>query len=302
MSQNHSGSLIVEAVSTVPDSQALVSFIGIGAQKCASTWLHDVLVDHPALSLPGDVKEVDYFSYHYDFGRQWYEQRFTSAASSVCGEVSPSYLHSPGVVERVADYNPGMRIILIVRDPIERAISNHKHEVRIGHVHGDDLSFEFGLRNNPAYIEQGLYAKHLESWYEKFSPEQILVLKFEDVVALPEAALVSVCEFLGANSDYRSPKLYLQSNRSYLSRSSGFEKTKNKLRAGVRALGLGGLWQRLGDTGLRQRYRNLNHVDADVKLAAPLPETLQRMRDIFQPDVEKLSRMTGLSTTDWLQQ
>ena len=101
-----------------------IGFIGLGAQKCASTWLHDVLVDHPELSVPTELKEVDYFSYHHDRGPEWYEQRFdASAQDNLCGEISPSYLHSPDVVARVAEYNPDMRIILIVRDPIARAIS-----------------------------------------------------------------------------------------------------------------------------------------------------------------------------------
>ena len=174
-------------------SKPIVDFIGIGAQKCASTWLHDVLIDHPQLALPGHVKEVNYFSYHYDRGRQWYERRFHAAADDVlCGEISPSYLHTPGVFDRVADYNPAMRIILIARDPIARAISNHKHELRIGNIHGDDQSFEFGLDNNAAYVEQGLYAKHLGGWLTRFPTEQILVLKFDDVKVRPADTVAKV--------------------------------------------------------------------------------------------------------------
>ena len=301
MSQNPTGSNIAEAISTAQVERPRVGFIGIGAQKCASTWLHDVLEEHPELSMPVASKEVDYFSYHYEFGRQWYEQRF-AAGEQVCGEISPSYLHSPGVVARVAAYNSAMRIILIVRDPIERAISNHKHEVRIGHVQGPDLSFEFGLRNNPAYVEQGLYAKHLENWLSKFPAEQILVLKFEDVLENPESSLVRVCEFLDVDSSYLSPRLHTKSNVSYLNRSVGLDKAKNTFRSAIRGLGLGGVWARLGNAGLRKQYRKLNHVEPGEKIAAPLPETIDLLKAAFGPDLEKLERMTGLSTADWLQQ
>lgn len=284
-------------------SKSAIGFIGIGAQKCASTWLHDVLVDHPQLSMPTGDKEVDFFSYHYDAGQQWYERHFDIAAPGIMrGEVSPSYFHTPGVVDRVMRYNPAMRIILIARDPIARAMSNHKHELRIGNVQGNDLSFEFGLENNDAYIEQGLYAKHLANWRSQFPDEQILVLKFDDVVIKPAATLAKICEFLGVDASYESPHLGTRSNVSYLHRSGVVDKLKNAVRGTVRAVGLGGLWQRLGDTGLRDKYRSINRLEAEDVIGMPKPETLQRLRDVFQPDLEEFERMTGLSTADWLKQ
>lgn len=280
-----------------------IGFIGIGAQKCASTWLHDVLSDHPQLALPGHVKEVDYFSYHFDRGRQWYERRFDKAdADTLCGEISPSYLHNPGVVDRVADYNPAMRIILIARDPIARAISNHKHELRIGNIHGKDQSFEFGLDNNAAYVEQGLYGKHLGNWLVRFPTEQILVLKFDDVVVRPAASLARVCEFLGVDPSYESPHLETQANVSYLNRSPTAAKAKNLARSAMRSIGLGGLWQKLGDTGLRAKYRKVNRVEPEDVIGAPKAATLAGLKEIFAPDLEKFASMTDVSTADWLQQ
>ena len=280
-----------------------IGFIGIGAQKCASTWLHDVLVDHPELSVPTELKEVDYFSYHHDRGPEWYEQRFdASAQDNLCGEISPSYLHSPDVVARVAEYNPDMRIILIVRDPIARAISNHKHELRIGNIQGTDMSFEFGLHRNQDYVEQGLYAKHLANWQSRFPAEQFLVLKFDDVISDPAKTLATVCEFLGVDASYVSPHVESRSNVSYLNRSVGVDKVKNAARTALRSIGLGGLWQRLGDTGLRDNYRRANRVEPDKVIAPPQAATLLELKETFRPDLKQLESMTGLSTADWLQQ
>jgi hypothetical protein len=280
-----------------------VGFIGIGAQKCASTWLHDVLVDHPEISMPSELKEVDYFSYHYERGPEWYADRFdVSALDTLCGEISPSYFHDPDVVARVAEYNPDMRIILIARDPIARAISNHKHELRIGNIQGADISFESGLRNNHDYVEQGLYAKHLEQWQSRFAAEQFLVLKFDDVIADPAKALAAVCEFLGVDSSYVSPHVENQANISYLNRSVAVEKLKNALRSAVRAVGLGGLWQRLGDSGLRDNYRRANRIEPERVIAPPQPATLRELKQVFAPDLQRFERMTGLSTANWLQQ
>ena len=160
------------------------AFIGIGAQKCASTWLYNILADHPEVWL-SEKKELDFFSYYYDYGFQWYERNFESDESLVAGEVSPSYFHGKGVPKRVFEYDANLRLILFLRDPIERAISNHKHEVRIGHFRGSDLSFERGLKNNPSYISQGLYATHLEKWLEYF-PKDWLLFVDESHTTVPQ--------------------------------------------------------------------------------------------------------------------
>ena len=280
-----------------------IGFIGIGAQKCASTWLHDVLAGHPQLALPSSAKEIDFFSYHYDFGFQWYERVFERMEHTVlAGEVSPSYFHGQGVAERVARYNPKMRIILIVRDPISRAVSNHKHEVRIGHLRGPDRSFEFGLRNNPSYIEQGLYAKHLKAWLQWFSRDQIFVKKFEDLVADADGTLRQICRFLGVDDDYTSALTQARSNESYWYRSRKFDQSKDAVRRVFRSLGLSTLWQAIGDSGLRDRYRRMNRVAPEIAIASPLPETLDDLKALFRPDSDELERIAGISTADWLQQ
>lgn len=278
-----------------------VRFLGIGAQKCATTWLHDVLADHPQLCLPGEVKELDFFSYFFDYGWQWYERHFEHAAeSAMCGEISPSYLHGPGVAERVAAYNPAMRIILMVRDPVERAVSNHRHEVRIGHFVGPDLSFEAGLRNNPAYIEQGLYAKHLRNWLQAFPQQQVMVLRFDEVIAEPALVLRRVCEFLGVDADYESPRLFEKSNESYLPRSGVLARGKNAIRGTLRAVGLGRIWELIGDAGLRERYRRVNRVKPEQVFGDPQPETLRQLRSTFEQDVRDLQQLSGADTSDWL--
>ncbi len=109
------------------------AFLGIGAQKSATTWLYDILSDHPDVCL-SEQKELDFFSHYFDFGYQWYERQFpVHGAECIAGEVSPSYFHSPAVPERVHAYAPDIKLILLLREPVQRAISNHKHEVRIDH-------------------------------------------------------------------------------------------------------------------------------------------------------------------------
>jgi hypothetical protein len=276
-----------------------VSFIGIGAQKCASTWLHDVLAQHPDLCMPAGRKEVDFFSYHYDFGFQWYEQRFATEAPQLAGEISPSYLHAPGAAERAARYNPDMRIVLIVREPVSRALSNHRHEVRIGHFRGTDLSFEAGLRNNPSYIEQGLYARHLRRWLEFFPRHNILVLRFDDLRERPGDAVEGLCRFLSVADLPPQVDLFSKSNESYLVRNPAMEQAKNAARSAVRSLKLGRAWEWLGNSGLRAKYRKANRIAPETAVGTPLPQTIDELKSVFRPDIDDLEKLTGLRFEEW---
>ena len=76
------------------------NFVGIGAQKCASTWIYQILSDHPDVSL-STKKEIDFFSYRYHHGSLWYEKHFPDKpGATATGEVSPSYFHEPAVPSR----------------------------------------------------------------------------------------------------------------------------------------------------------------------------------------------------------
>jgi hypothetical protein len=275
------------------------NFIGIGAQKCASTWLYDILADHPQVGL-SSAKEIDFFSNFFDYGAEWYERNFADAGGRVArGEISPSYFHGVSVPERVHAYDPDMRLILFVREPIARAISNHKHEVRIGHLQGDDLSFEYGLANNPMYIEQGRYATHLERWLQYFPREQLLIVLFDDVHADGASVARRVYEFLGVDSAHISAALGERSNESYVNRSSIFEGAKNVLRRAVRGARLGWLWQLIGNLGFRQAYRSANRADADMVIPAPHAATRAQLEQVFAQELVRFEQLSGLSCDCW---
>ena len=89
--------------------------LGIGVQKCASTWLYDILLDHPQVAL-SEHKEIDFFSYHYGRGYQWYENHFRSESPQhFSGEISPSYFVEGLVPERLKLYAPDAKILVSLR-------------------------------------------------------------------------------------------------------------------------------------------------------------------------------------------
>ena len=275
-------------------------FLGIGAQKCASTWLYRMLAAHPEVGVSQE-KEVDFFSFHFDHGYQWYERKFEDCQNkSSAGEISPSYFCEPAVPERVRQYIPDARILVSFREPIQRALSNHRHEVRVGHFTGAELSFEAGLKNNPMYIDQGRYASHLKRWLRYFPSEQILVLLMDDIEKDPSACAKKVYEFLGVDPAFEPTELLERFNKSYANRSRKLLGIKEALYNLTRMPGGGWIWKAATSLGLRNLYRNVNKVSSELVIPAPAERTLDELRSEFLPEVRELSELIGRPLDSWL--
>jgi hypothetical protein len=197
----------------------------IGAQKAGTKSLVWSLTRHPAVggSLRG---EDDYFSWHYDQGGHWpqYLARFPVRGEVQCVTVSsPSYLFHPPTAHRVRHAVPEVRLIALLRNPVDRAYSQYQMNVRKqieplsfaeaiaaeperlrGSQHWTDAQWRQGSR--AAYLTRGLYAEQVERWLELFPREQLLILKSEDFFQRPDEALRRTLAFL-ALSD-QSPNRY----------------------------------------------------------------------------------------------
>ena len=280
-------------------AMSLPTFVGIGAQKCASTWIYDVLRDHPQVRL-SECKELDFFSYHYDRGYQWYERQFAGPGDTdVVGEVSPSYFHEPAVPERLRTYLPQAKVVVSLRDPVERALSHHRHAVRVGDIVGNDLSFESALASNPMYLEQGCYATHLRRWFNHYPREQILVLLYEDIANEPVEAAQRIYRFLGVNPEHRSVSLEKRSNVSHVSPYVALEKTRKALRGAVRSVGLEKAWEWSAGLGVRRLYHQLNRRPSNEAIPPVAERTVDELRSFFQDEIVQLEQLIGRQMAGW---
>lgn len=191
---------------------SLVNFVIAGVQKGGTTALFDYLSEEPGLSL-SRIKEVHFFD---DDGRDWrapdygdYHAQFQAPDGRLRGEATPAYLYWPGSLERMALYNPAMRVIVVLRDPVERAWSHWRMEYARGsEVHpfawcireGRARLFDatpWGHHREFSYVERGYYGEQLERLYSLFPRQQCLMLRSADLRADPAAALSTVRGFLG---------------------------------------------------------------------------------------------------------
>lgn len=190
-----------------------VDFIIIGVQKGGTTALFDHLADDPALAL-SKVKEVHFFDDETvdwarpDYGA--YHAHFDPKATGIRGEATPIYVYWPNSLERIAAYNPAMRLILMLRDPVERAWSHWRMEYARGvETHpfawcirqGRRRLFDaepWGHHREFSYVERGLYGEQVERLFSLFPQDQILILKSDDLRGEPNRVLGEVNRFLGA--------------------------------------------------------------------------------------------------------
>ena len=275
------------------------TFIGIGAQKSATTWLYDVLSNHPQIHTSED-KELDFFSRYHDYGYQWYENHFAEADDNIraVGEVSPSYLCSRSAPEAAAKYNPDLKLVVLLRDPIQRAISNHKHDVRLGLLSGD-ISFEQGLINNPAYIQQGRYASHLRRWLEHFPQQNVHVIVYEDIKIDAARVVRDLYDFVGVDVSHECEVLQQVSNPSYLHKSRLVETLRRGARKAVDATGAQGVWRLASKIGLQQLYRKLNWVPAADIIPPVSAASIANLRREFKTEIARLEDLLQRPLDAW---
>ncbi len=261
--------------------------LGIGGQKCASSWLHAIAGSHPEIAV-STPKEVDFFSYFFDRGYQWYDSHFPpDAREKVRFESSPSYMIDPRSASRAATYNPDMKVLALLRDPVKRAFSNHTHEIIKGHI--PQCPFEEGMDNNPAYLEQGLYAKHLRPWFDAFPREQIKVMFAEDISADAAGSAAEAFAFMGVDLSFESAILTERRNESDRAKSPALRKT---LRAGgdwLRRQGLETTLAQVKKTRVVSGVLSANSVRVTDEIPPMEEETKKRLIAYFADDVTELS-------------
>ena len=273
-------------------------FIGIGAQKCASTWVYAILREHPQI-FHSEPKELDFFSHFYGRGFQWYS-RFCHEAieQSAVGENSPSYFHHPLAPARAKEFDPDFRILVVLRDPIERAFSNHLHLIKAGYLRGPDLTFEQGLRNNPMYVEQSRYATHLRCWLSHFSQERVLVLLQEEIHRNPEAAARQIYQFLEVR-EHPPKSSTRRTNESRLADNAHLESVLERTSQVVRKMGLHRVASNTRVRHWIDQIRRANSTDLREIVPPMRTETRSELMTLLRPEVEALARLLNRTEFPW---
>lgn len=193
----------------------LPNFLVIGALKAGTTSLYEYLRGHPQIFM-SRPKEPAFFGSNWLRGLAWYERLFDDAGEAIAiGEASTEYSahpHVPEVPSRIRGLLPGVRLIYLVRHPVERMLSEYHHNLITGLEH--DSSADEALLRDPTYENVSRYALQVEQYLEFFPLDRILILRSEHLRHERVSSLRRVFEHLGVDSRWEGPEIREEFNQS----------------------------------------------------------------------------------------
>jgi hypothetical protein len=301
---------------------ALPDFLIAGVPKAGTTALHAALVRHPDLFL-SKVKEPKFFlsdgpppvtggpgdvqTYQEHIWRQdEYEALFDAApAGTVRGEATPFYLYDLAAHDRIKSLLPDAKLILLLRDPVDRAHSNWTHLWNAGlepeadflsACRAEDQRRADGWADFWHYVNLGRYGGQIEHLYQVFPREQVLLLRYRELKDAPAATLDRVCEFLGVRTGVLTAIPKENVNRHVVEDNTVNSVLRGMLRAGGRFGHRFPVPLRLAARGpiltVLHRKRGNRPVTTPAERAALLP--------LFADDIALLQEVTGERYDDWL--
>jgi hypothetical protein len=286
----------------------MINTILIGVQKAGTSSLYNWIVQHPEVYGPEEMKDFHFFSNDkfYNQGIEYlapYYNKVSDEKMIMKGAVN--YIFFPFVVKRLYDYNPNLKFILILRNPIERAISSYNYFYKLG---VENLSFEEAIKREQigklktvkeksdfAYIEHGFYHKQILEYLKYFKDKQLKILIYEEVMKDKQTAIQDIYSFLDVDNSFIPSFDYLnKTGKAKYRKINQFFFGKNKVKQFIRPiLHLTPIKYRIM---FGNRIREINKKETDSKDQITFPSEL---RDIYNEDIKELSKLIGKDLTKY---
>jgi len=266
----------------------LPDFIGIGAQKAGTTLLYELLARHPQVCLARHRKEVHYFDRYYERGPEWYASLFEHCSGRRAGEITPAYVYGPQCARRISELVPQVRLLLIIRNPIDRAYSHYKFKIREKEYRGSFAEF---LVYQADAISRGFYSRQLARYLDFFPREQLLLLVFEQFIEDMDRTWRQVCRFMDITPDHVKMGPVHVPNRSELPRMPGSYSRIKRFGSLLRDHDLDWVIHGVKALGLRRLFFPRTARTSFPPMTA---EDRTRLRETYGEDVAQLERLTGL--------
>jgi len=285
-----------------------VDFFIVGAPKAGTTSLYFYLNEHPQIEM-SSVKEPDYFSnkemqtqnLYYKKQRidtlKKYNALYSEKKNLVRGEASVSYLYYNGVPKKIFEYNTKSKIIIMLRNPVERAFSHYLMDKRLGYI---SENFETIINQKYSdkklnlfyqqYIELGKYTEQIKRYFDVFRSENILFIDYDDFVSRTSQEIDKVYSFLNIDNSATS-----QVNKIYNSYTNPNNKIVSYLYSFVFLRSVANFFF---SALIKEKIKRLFFVNSEKPVL--IKESRNLLINYFSKDINNLSKLLNKDYTKWI--
>lgn len=259
------------------DPKSPMQFVLVGGQRCGTGWIAQCLREHPALSMAKD--ESRFLIDHFEKGFDWWNTNYMKNVHPAIlrGEKCAEYLTSEIALRRLANIYPSPKIIISVRNPIDRYNSARIMRNRIEY---GEIDFN---RIDDADFERGLFGKYCTTFLNSLSTENVLVVSYDEMIASPAAFIGRIYQFLNVDTDYKPKSLLLRT------KPGAFENQHPLLaRLAFLLLNRRSPFKRL----YTFFYHALNKKNPTNSLNA-------RLADLYKDDIKILKKLSDIDVSTW---
>jgi len=282
-----------------------LDFVGIGAIKCATTWIYECLREHPEIYVisPKDYRGISYFL-NVSTSKEttdYFRSFFCSAKPyQRKGEFNESYLIKEEIINKIKEHNKNIKFIACLRNPIERAYSHYLHTFSIERKNWQPFDEVIKKKNTGGIVEVGFYFKHLKKFFENFPPKNFLVLIYEDIKGNEIEFIQRIYRFLGVRSSYipQNAKIRVSPTKFKLTRMGKL--VHRQLLPLLDKAGIGNNIRR-SPIARKYFYRFTElYTKGDKNLSQNISrEAREFLKSLYAEDIENLEKLIGRDLSFW---
>jgi len=266
----------------------MLDFVCVGGNKCGTTWLYELLRQHPKLNVSTN-KEPHYFSHNYHKGEEWYGKNW-SCQQGLRGEFSTSYLYSDEAIRRMVEDCSGVKIVIMLRHPLDRAVSHLRHVMRAGKY----ASCKQALDEHPEVVRNSFYADRIKKFEHAFGVEHVQVCFFDAVESAPNELVRCLFFFLDVDEEFEPEGLREVVGQGYKPQFPLLDKLRLKVYRFMKRHRLYDLIRLVKSTGVTKKYKQINARDDNHREERQL---LQKYRTSYCKDIRDLVQLRSIENT-----
>ena len=272
----------------------MVDFIGLGFRRCATSWINQILSQHHQVSKP--LKGLHFFNNNYERGLEWYEAEISknkTNTTKVYGEFCTTYSypeHYKKVLHRIKSTYPHCKIIVSIRNPSERFISDYKRSIRRAEVAKLEKVDEI-INSNKQAIERGFYYRVINAINDLFPRDNIHTIHFDEIEKKPELVVKNLLNFLEIDINQKN-LIVNKVNKTYMPHSASVEYFVNKMQ---------NIGSKIGNVKIKFFFKSLK-IDAVIRAFNDkrsykndelFIELKNELNEIYRNDYENVLKITN---------